>query len=603
MRQHIPSALTALCCLLACKPATLREANKDAGVPVCGNGVVEMGEECDDGNTDPTGTCVSCKIVQCGGQTFQTPAADPQAPYDVVSDFTVPTTGGNWTFKDHYTGCDSYIFIRQSSKVTYSQQLWAGTFDELLQNSPLDVHYFYFSDDPTAATEAQTQDGHFQAWLSEKGSAANAWKYRVHIINVPTSQLTGWIPAMLAKQGFITFAVDHQQRLRETGLLASPLSTTLTGDVSYLSYQVQAFDFEFNRLQQLAAEKNVTVVPVTAPVVTMDGGTPSSPGTVDVELPPADVMAGFDTMEFDLMSDCGGHLDMNCPAWDQIGSLIICSETPQANCGNGTVDTGEDCDDGASNGAPGDPCTRFCENANAPLHVCNQGQEIGRWITTYARIGHWVTDTSPFLGSMSSGGKRRFQYNSGGGSMATLSIRLRNMGASGHRPKSIQYMWGGGGFGPNYNSQHMPITFTVPSGMTQVLFVAYITGHGWGQNAENCAEFCDTTHEISVNGHAPHVKDAPLAGTDDGCAQQVVNGNIPNQYGTWPLGRDGWCPGLDVKPWVVDITSEVNLTGSNTISYEGLYNGMNYTPGAILDPNPSGFGAQISMSSYLVFGQ
>jgi hypothetical protein len=194
-----------------------------------------------------------------------------------------------------------------------------------------------------------------------------------------------------------------------------------------------------------------------------------------------------------------------------------------------------------------------------------------------------------------------FQYNSGGGNQATLTMRLSK--GSGPAPASYQSLWSGGEFDQTYNSDHTPISFTVPAGTTKVQFVAFTTGHGWGQDAANCAEFCDATQQISVNNGTPHVKDNPEAGTEDGCADQISSGVIPNQYGTWPLGRDGWCPGLDVPPWTVDITSEVNMTGSNTISYEALYMGMNYTPMPSPDPNPSGFAAQINMSSYLVFYQ
>jgi hypothetical protein len=320
---------------------------------------------------------------------------------------------------------------------------------------------------------------------------------------------------------------------------------------------------------------------------------------VDVALPD---MSAFDTLEYDLTSGCTGNVDMNCPDWDQIGALTICSETPQEKCGDGTKDDGEDCDNGAANGTSGNTCSRFCEDTSKPLHVCNSGIEIARWITSYKRIGRWVTDGSPFLGAMSSGGTRRFQYNSGGGSMATLKLRLRKTG-TGPLPKSTQSLWSGGGFNETYNSQHLPITFTPPSGTTKVQVVAFITGHGWGQDSKNCAEFCNTTHEIAVNGHPAHSKDAPMAGSSDGCQKQIDQGSVPNQYGTWPLGRDGWCPGLDVKPWIVDVTNEVNLSGSNTITYRGLFNGADYTPMPASNPNSSGFGAQINMSSYLVFSR
>ena len=36
--------------------------------------------------------------------------------------------------------------------------------------------------------------------------------------------------------------------------------------------------------------------------------------------------------------------------------------------------------------------------------------------------------------------------------------------------------------------------------------------------------------------------------------EMIGEGTIPNQYGTWGYGRDGWCPGLDVDLNVSDIT-------------------------------------------------
>ncbi|MEZ4405159.1 MAG: peptide-N-glycosidase F-related protein [Polyangiales bacterium] len=52
------------------------------------------------------------------------------------------------------------------------------------------------------------------------------------------------------------------------------------------------------------------------------------------------------------------------------------------------------------------------------------------------------------------------------------------------------------------------------------------------------------------------VRDFPEAQSPDGCANRVSEGVIPNQHGTWYFGRGGWCPGLDVAPWVVDVTSQ-----------------------------------------------
>src|SRR4029078_1097974 len=81
-----------------------------------------------------------------------------------------------------------------------------------------------------------------------------------------------------------------------------------------------------------------------------------------------------------------------------------------------------------------------------------------------------------------------------------------------------------------------------------------------------------------------YAKTNPVAGTDNGCTDQVVSGVVPNQFGTWFFGRGGWCPGLDVAPFVADITDQVALGADNVITYQGLLNGKPYVP------QPSGRG-------------
>ena len=123
-----------------------------------------------------------------------------------------------------------------------------------------------------------------------------------------------------------------------------------------------------------------------------------------------------------------------------------------------------------------------------------------------------------------------------------------------------------------------------------------ITGHSFGHDADNCAEFCNHTHHFDINGRE-YVKDHPEAGTAAGCKQQVSVGVVPNQFGTWPYGRAGWCPGLEVTPWVVDVTEAVDLNGDNTVTYQALLNRREYVP-----RNPDDqFAPSISMSSWLVF--
>ena len=71
---------------------------------------------------------------------------------------------------------------------------------------------------------------------------------------------------------------------------------------------------------------------------------------------------------------------------------------------------------------------------------------------------------------------------------------------------------------------------------------------------------------------------------------------VANQFGSWPFGRAGWCPGQDVKIWRYDITDLV-VDGDNTISHRGLLNGKDYTPTV----TNSGYMPEIVMSSWIVF--
>ena len=51
-----------------------------------------------------------------------------------------------WDFEDQWTGDESYIFIHYDPNVTSSTALWASsTRDQLIEISPLNVHYFFIS--------------------------------------------------------------------------------------------------------------------------------------------------------------------------------------------------------------------------------------------------------------------------------------------------------------------------------------------------------------------------------------------------------------------------------------------------------------------------
>jgi hypothetical protein len=507
------------------------------------------------GDAGPPVVYPACQGPTPTGAAFST-ATSGTAPRDLAGDFTLPTLDGDWTFSTAWTGCDSYVFVNYATGYPYADGLWTSSTDLLLKQSPPNVHYIFMSYATDAAqvmtdvTKMKTKVDKSLAKQSAEGKAA--CKGRFHYVTTGARDLGNWISDMLTAKGVFAFGVDRFQRLRQIGLLFSPLQSGMAGELDYLTHEATYYNFEWDRQQALDAEKSPTVLQVLQQETTTYD--------VDVALPDAAAMAGFDTLELDLSLYCTGHDEKNCGAWDYIANLFLCDVADPTKCST----------------------------------------ELARWITSYGREGRWVTDVSPMLALLKDGGTRRFHLNPANSYVVDLSFRLSNQGKGSH-PTDAQYLWSGAPFDAMYNAAFTPVTFDVPADVKKVEIVSLATGHGWGVEAANCAEFCNVDHHFTVNG-TDHVKAHPEAGTNDGCLKQIADGAVPDQYGTWPIGRDGWCPGLDVKPWVIDVTPDVMIGGANTVSYQGLFQGMTYTP-MPGDPNSGGFGANITMSSWLVYSR
>lgn len=157
-------------------------------------------------------------------------------------------------------------------------------------------------------------------------------------------------------------------------------------------------------------------------------------------------------------------------------------------------------------------------------------------------------------------------------------------------PFQIVPLFRGGTFDEDYNLKYSPFNFPTPPGTDRVKLVAVISGHGSDNN--NCAEFCVTSHHFVVNRKQNYTRVFSNAGTALGCADRVPEGVVPNEHGTWLYGRDGWCDGQEVVPWVVDISSSLQ-SPNNTIEYFGWFNNT--------DPNPTKNPGKIDMYSYLVY--
>lgn len=231
------------------------------------------------------------------------------------------------------------------------------------------------------------------------------------------------------------------------------------------------------------------------------------------------------------------HLALSCPSggcdpWDRFGSLGIVT--------NKATDGGAD-----------------------------EVIEIARFITPYHVGASWdldVTDLRPLLSGDVT--VRAFidtwvgpgsQY--GDGWLLSASFEMTG-GIPEKLPVEVIPVWS-----PRnvvYGDPEKPIagaapqqTITLPKASSYALR-AFVTGHGQG-NATNCAEFCGKTHTITA-GSTPHAE--KIWRTD--CATTAA----PNQQGTWKYSRAGWCPGADVRPWVIDVTADVAGSATATFAYD-----------------------------------
>lgn len=506
--------------------------------------------------TPTSGTCPDTGASQ---RVFQDVPNSPSLKAS-AADITLTTLNGTWNLKDHWSSCESYVFVQDDARqnARFPISLYDRDLDTLLAKSPQNVHYFFFSvkediSERTAViTNLQTE---FTKLLSQLPAAkATLWRDRLHFILDNPKDRSDWLGSQMRDPAW-GVAIDRFQKLRFIGSYADPTRWNqaigwFEPNISYLANEVTYFNFEAQRQTRLAAAPATTIIALAnQPIATGWGG---KPYTFDVQFPSASEMAKFNHLEIDLATSCGGVGERgHCPAWDRILSLYIC-------------------------------------DAN---EVCEQ--ELGRWITTYHREGRWVHDITPLLPLIAQGGQIKFGLTTVDKWHFDLSFRLGKK-AENLKPAVAEPLYKGAPFDLDYNDKFATKTVAIPAGTKKVELVYAMTGHGMA-GGENCAEFCDAQHFFTVNNKDFEIRN-PEAGTLYGCEEDVSNGTIPNQYGTWFYGRANWCPGKEVPLQRIDITEQVALgqSGDVVVNYRGF--GPNGKPFDIGDK-----WAEIVLASWLVF--
>ncbi|KAK9816886.1 hypothetical protein WJX72_006713 [[Myrmecia] bisecta] len=388
--------------------------------------------------------------------------------------------------------------------------------------------------------------------------------------------------------------VNQQGQLVEVGWEKDPT-------LMHLAWAAQWLEYEAELSANLT--RPALVVPVFEEAIMQgDRGV-----AADITLPAKTILKQYDTLELDLKLSCPGSFDADCPIWDHVVQLFVCCEDP-----TGVAPPCDKC-----SATPwmamqheGEPEAEAWKASNLvqdalPGDAC--GRELGRWMTPFRRrIGRWLTDVTPLMPLLSSR-QCRFRLQTAPWALPWQpSLRLRfsqtlTPPASGSgsaagplapRPTATLPLFSGGTFDAGYNQRQAPIRFKTPWGLKRAVLSAVITGHGSDEN--QCAEFCSTSHHFIING-VEHFVNYTEAGTLLGCTEKVREGVEPNEHGTWQYGRNGWCDGQNVRPWLVDLTPNLIPPGGlpNVIEYRGLYQGQT--------PDPQQQAGYIMMQSNLVF--
>lgn len=483
----------------------------------------------------------------------------------LAPDATIPMMdGSSWTLSEAWTGCESVIFVVLREDQAYPDFSQKPDVREWMEGAPPNVHWVFFSDEGSSPKRTTALEGlkeTIDAIADADEATLAQWQSHTHYVSESWSGTGTWIDTLVETYGAggvpLNFAVDRFQTIRELGYLADPVTGWEEAPPLFLNYEARAFNYQADLQDRLDAEE-ATVMRVFEH--SAERAAPVNFG--------GEAIAGFDTLELDMTFICNGHPDASgCGEWDYLAYAYLCQVDVEATA---DVDESTDC------------------------------VEIARYITAYARPGRWVVDATPFLALVPDGGDRVIRVDSANAPYITLDLRLSNRG-KGVRPVAIEYLWSGGGFNESYNDGRETKVFTPGAEVKRVDVLSLVTGHGYGQDKANCAEFCNHQHQFTVNGGDAFMQEFPEAGSAYGCAEQVESGTVPNQYGTWVLGRGGWCPGRHVDPWSADITASVDLEGSNSLDYRGLYRGETYVP----EPWDSGqgFGASIVANTWLVYYQ
>ena len=251
---------------------------------------------------------------------------------DIISlvNFILNPQPSGWDFESEWTGIDSYIFIQYDPNITNSTALWlSNTKQTLLNNSPMNVHYFFISNRTMYESDVEFIKADFDEIISNMSPELQAhWNTHLHFINQKTSDLNNWLTTALA--GKSSIAIDQSQKLRQIGYLGNP--ATFSGTyISYLAHEAVYFDYEYNTFNEDEDTYDEIVV--------FDGdhytGGWAASISNTIEIPTEFSSLAYNQMKVELLRGCPNanmeYDDAGCDDYDRIARLFLC-DLDGSNC-------------------------------------------------------------------------------------------------------------------------------------------------------------------------------------------------------------------------------------------------------------------------------
>ena len=194
------------------------------------------------------------------------------------------TEFGFWDFEQEWNGEESYIFIHYSPSVNYSTALWLSNEREaLLNNSPMNVHYFFVSSRESAMEDVLSIKELYDEILNNMSADLQThWKKHLHFVPTPTDSLNNWLTEAL--NGKYALGIDRFQKLKQIGYLGNPNGFTGTY-VNYLAHEAHYYNYVWDAMTEEEDYFELTIFDSTL----YSGGWSPTTSTL-IELPDSELL-------------------------------------------------------------------------------------------------------------------------------------------------------------------------------------------------------------------------------------------------------------------------------------------------------------------------